>query len=287
MRAPRLVKIAAMLASALVAALGVAVAMKPALRHSLVALLNDPADLPAFESDSRVRLEPGARECAVEVAKLLPGALATIEAEHGRAFAKAPIVAVYDSPENYARANGLGDERIAAVSRAGRAVLSPDLCRDSRERLQGVLTHELSHVHFFGWRSRVAKRPPQWFTEGLAVLVSHGGAAEGVSDARAARAIRDGFRIVLDDSPWMDFAAIGFEKEPKNDTALSDYAFRQRLAFRQAAIFVGWLRDGNPSAFLDLLRRLERNDAFDAAFGEIYRSDAKTRWTEYVVGLKK
>lgn len=280
-------KMAALLATAIAAALLVASALNPSLRHSLVALVNDPTDLPALEADRRIHFEPGARACADDIARLMPNAVATIEAEHGRPFAREPIIAVYASLDAYARANGLGDGGIAAVSRAGRALLSPTLCSTERERLDGVLTHELSHVHFFGWRSRAAKRPPQWFTEGLAVLVSRGGAAEGVSDARAAQAICAGERIILDDSPWMDFAAIRFEAEPKNDSALNDDAFRQRMAFRQAAVFLGWLRESNRAGFFDLLRRLERNDNFEDALAASFASGAQAQWRTFVTQLKR
>jgi hypothetical protein len=104
------------------------------------------------------------------------------------------------SYENYARANGLDDPAIAAVSRFGRVLLSPTLCAGERARLPGVLTHELSHAHLFGWRSSVlSARPPSWFTEGLAVMVLDGGGAEGVNDAEAAEAIVKGYAIVVTD----------------------------------------------------------------------------------------
>lgn len=278
----RPLRILAIWAAAPLGAIAVSVALHPGLRHWLIATINDPKRLPALDADPRVRFEPAARDCAQEVAALLPKAIETIETEHGRAFAKPPTVAVYDSFDVYARANGLGDPRIAGVSRAGRALISPGLCGRKNGRLAGVLTHELSHVHFFGWRSRLSPRPPQWFTEGLAVMASHGGAAEGVSDADAIEAIRKGFRIVINDAPWMDFSAIPFEREPQNDSSLDDRAYRQRMAFRQASVFLQWLRSTNAQGFARLLRSLEANDDFEKAFGASLGTDPQEQWRRFV-----
>lgn len=285
MGARRFAKIAAMGALAPALAAAISLAIRPDLRHALTALLNDPEKLPAFESDARIRFEPAAQVCAEAVAAILPDAIARIESEHGRPFAKPPVVGVYNSFGAYARANGLGEPNVAGVSRAGRALLSPALCDSERYRLAGVLTHELSHVHLFGWRPRRAPRPPQWFTEGLAVMVSDGGAAEGVSDAQAAQTIRDGFRIVPDERPWMLFSAIRFEKEPPVDPALGLATSRQRLAYRQAALFVGWLRARDADGFSQLLRRLERGDGFDAAFAAALGATPGERWRDFVAGL--
>jgi hypothetical protein len=123
------------------------------LRRYLVALFNDSRGLPALERDGRVHFEHEARACALDVAALLPAALARVEAAQQRPFARGPTIGVYASYEIYARANGLEGPAIAVVSRSERVLLSPTLCRADRARLRDVLTHELSHVHLFGWRS--------------------------------------------------------------------------------------------------------------------------------------
>lgn len=236
----RILRFAAMAALTLIAAVVISLTARPALRHALLAELNDPGALPALESDGRIRFEPAARACAQEV---------------------------------------------AGVSRAGRALLSPTLCGQERARLDGVLTHELSHIHFFGWRPRNAPRPPPWFTEGLAVMVSKGGGAEGVSDEEAAQAIRDGYAVILDDRPWFDFTDIRFEREPSATGALDAYSYRQRLAFRQAAVFIAWLRARDPVAFGRLLRSLESGAPFDEAFHDSFRAAPMDCWRDYVAAI--
>lgn len=270
------------LALALGAAAAVAFAVRPDLRAAFLAEMNDPAALPALEKDPRIHYQPPARACADDVAALLPAAMQRIETVQGRAFTKAPIIGVYDSYETYAHANGLNDSRIAAVMRAGRVLLSPTLCREERARLEGVLTHELSHVQFFGARPRSAPRPPAWFTEGLAVMASNGGGAESVSDAQARQALRDGSAVVLDAHAWTDFAAIRFVSEPVCASACDRWTYRQRLAYRQAALFVAWLGEQNPQGFMQLLRNLETGDEFENAFAQSFGDTSQKCWSRFV-----
>ncbi len=281
----RMIKIAAV-----IVALVLAFAGGPLLRHYLVALFNDPKDLPALESDARVHFQSGAESCAQEVAALLPAAVARVETMQGRPFARSPIIGVYASFDDYARANGLEDAGIAAASRAGRVILSPTLCGRERDRLKGVLTHELSHSHLFGWRSSLfSGRPPSWFTEGLAVMVSDGGGAEGISDEAAIDAMRRGYAIVvMDKGLWLDFASIPFAIEPPREPAQDDFVTtRQRLAYREAGLFVAGLRRSDPNAFANLLQRIENGDAFGDSFRAAYVASPAERWREFLLGLSK
>jgi len=287
MSALRAFKIAGIWSAALACAVAVAFAIRPPLRHAVAALLNDPSNLPALAGAASVHFEPRAWTCAEAVAYLTPRAIAQIETAHGRRFAQPPVVGVYASFENYANANGMGESGIAAVTRAGAALLSPTLCGEERVRLQGVLTHELSHVHLSSWRPLGAPRPPQWFTEGLAVMASGGGGAEGVSDDEAAQAIRDGYRVVLDGRRWIDFARLGFEREPPRSPTLDPLTQRQRLAYRQAGMFVGWLRMRDETAFLRLLRGLEAGDAFEPSFETAFGETAPQLWRRFVSDLSQ
>lgn len=279
-------KILASLALAILAAIIIALVARPQLRAAFIAQLNDPADLPALPQDPRVHYEPAARACAEAAAAALPAAITKIETAHGRPFAKPPVVGAYADFNTYTRANGLGEADVAAVSRAGRAILSPVLCDSESRRLASVLTHELSHVHFFGWRPRRAPRPPQWFTEGLAVLASDGGAAESVSDQDAAQAIRDGYAIVLDNASWMNFLAIPFAAPPPCGAGCTPRSYRQRLAYREAALFIGWLRTTNPQAFSKLMRALESGADFDDAFQDAFAATPSARWTAFAQSLQ-
>jgi hypothetical protein len=286
MSASRVMKAVALGALVLVSAAALSFTIRPQLRAALLAQLHDPVDLPALAADSRIHYEPKARACAEIVAAVLPAAIAKIEAEHGRPFGKPPIVGVYDEYDAYSRANGLGDPDIVGVSRAGRAMLSPVLCKDEIYRMTGVLTHELSHVHFFGWRPRSAARPPQWFTEGLAVMASDGGAAESVGEREAAEAIRKGYGVILDATPWSNFMAIPFAAEPPCDKGCDLRSFRQRMAYRQAALFVAWLRKSDPDGFSRLMRALEGGESFGEAFKAALGGTPWERWKDFSLGLQ-
>ncbi|WP_292529626.1 hypothetical protein [Methylocystis sp.] len=284
---PRIVTRTVIFALVCAAALAIAMMLRPELRLAARAAWNDPRLLAAFADDARIRYESEARACAAETAALLPAAIAQIEAAHGRHFAQPPIVGVYASFENYANANAMDDPGIAAVTRAGAALLSPTLCGKERGRLEGVLTHELSHVHLSGWRPLGAPRPPQWFTEGLAVMASNGGGAEGVSEAEAAQAIHEGYRVVLDGRRWIDFAMLAFEREPPRHPKLDALTQRQRLAYRQAGMFVGWLRTRDEKAFMQLLRALEAGEAFEPSVEVAFGENPSQLWRRFVADLSQ
>jgi hypothetical protein len=273
---PRPVAVALTVAAAVLAA-----ALGPRVSRFLIAAAHDPRRLPALAADARVHFEPAAEGCARAVAAALPGAIRIVEAAHGRPFAQAPAIGVFASYETYAKANGFSDPTIAAVTLDGRIALSPTLCGDQRERMAGVLAHEVSHAHLFGWRGLARRRPPSWFVEGLAVMVSGGGGAESVGEAEALARIRDGHALVVDDEVWADFAAIRFTGETAGDFAKYDRAYRQNLGFRQAAMLVRWLADRDGAALLALLRRLEAGEAFPAAFRSAYGAEPATLASAY------
>src|SRR5262249_14754219 len=123
---------------------------------------------------------------------------ARVEAVHGRRFAHPVTVGVYVSPEAFVAANGLGDRGAVGMTFLGHVVLSPVLFSTQRHRLPALGTHELSHAHLDSWIPRPTYvRRPYWCTEVLAVMVSGGGGAEGVSECRSRDAIRRGDHIAI------------------------------------------------------------------------------------------
>lgn len=171
----------------------------PAVRHIASGWWNNPERLAALPENPQVRYEDGASEQARTVAGLLPTAIARVEAIHGRRFAHPVTVGVYVSPEAFAAANGTGYAGSVGVTFFGHVILSPVLFSAQRQRIPAILTHELSHAHLQSWISQLAFiRLPNWFKEGLAVMVSGGGGAEGVSELQARDAIRRGDHIAIE-----------------------------------------------------------------------------------------
>jgi hypothetical protein len=179
----------------------------PRSRHIISGLLNTSDRMPALSANGQVHYQPGAEDFARDVAALLPDAMVRVEAVHGRRFEHPVIVGVYATPEAYAAANGEGSTVPVGVTIFGRVNLSPKLFRPQHQRLRAILTHELSHAHIQGWIGGYGYvYLPNWFKEGLAVMVSGGGGAELVNEDEARAAIQSGERLVIDDagSPMID-----------------------------------------------------------------------------------
>lgn len=251
----------------------------PVVRHFASGLWNIPDRLPALSTISQVHYQPGAKDAAHEVAALLPAAIARIEAAHGRSFAHPAIVGVYATPEAYAAANGLGSTGPVGVTFSGRVNLSPKLFLRQRQRLPVILTHELSHAHIYGWIGRIGYvRLPNWFKEGLGVMVSGGGGAELVSEEEARVAMQRGEQIVIDDagslSKWID---VRLERAPANKPAWYPVA----LAYRQAGIFVTYLRESNGPAFGNMMNAILDGRSFAEAMSVGYHEDVQSLWQKF------
>jgi hypothetical protein len=237
--------------------------------------------LPALPADRQVHYQPGAEDFARDVAALLPDAIRRVEAVHGRRFAHRVIVGVYATPEAYAAANGVGSAVPVGVTFAGRLNLSPKLFRPQHQRLPAILTHELSHAHIQGWIGETAfiLRLPNWFKEGLAVMVSGGGGAELVSEAEARSAIQRGDQITIDDAGGLqNVVGIRFIRAPA--TAASWYPVV--LAYRQAGMFVTYLRESDGPAFDRMMNAILDGRTFAAAVTDGYHDDVRSLWQNFI-----
>jgi hypothetical protein len=251
----------------------------PRTRHLLSGLLNMPDRMPALTADSRVHYEPGAENFALNVTVLLPDAIARVEAVHGRRFAHPVVVGVYATPEAYAAANGLGSVTPAGVTIFGRVNLSPKLFWPQRQRLRAILTHELSHAHIQGWIGGYAYlHLPTWFKEGLAVMVSGGGGAELVSENEARAAIQRDEKIVIDDAGSLSTTGIRLEKEPENRPTWYPVV----LAYREAGMFVDYLRESNESAFDRMMNAILDDHPFTEAVSVGYHDDVRSLWQKFI-----
>jgi len=233
------------------------------------AALHDPHDLPALAQDARVHYEATAKGYAEALAKLLPGAMARVEAEQGGPLAKPFVVAAYLDDDAYAAGNGLGSPKPRGVTYFDRVAMSPTLWREEPEYLEADLVHELSHEHLWGHLSAVDYfQIPVWFVEGLAVTVSNGGGAQRVSIEEAEREIAEGHVIETPDVAYF-FGNLGLKPPPRVEN--EDQRLRVHMAYRQAGQFVSFLRAQNRQGFKSLLDRLTTGErfkpAFEASFG--------------------
>lgn len=252
----------------------------PRTRHVISGLLNMPDRMPALAANSQVHYQPGAEDFARDVAVLLPDAIARVEAVHGRRFAHPVIVGVYATPEAYAAANGVGSLIPVGVTIFGRINLSPKLFRPQHQRLRAILTHELSHAHIQGWIGGNAYLYlPNWFKEGLAVMLSGGGGAELVSEDEARAAIQRGETIVIDDAGGLSkLTDVRLEKEPENRPPWYPVV----LAYREAGMFVNYLRESDGPSFDRMMNAILDGRPFTEAVTAGYRDDVRSLWQKFI-----
>lgn len=258
---------------------GTAVAV-PRTRHLIAGFLNMPERMPALAANSQVHYEPGAEDCAREVAALLPGAVARVEAVHGRPFAHPVIVGVYATPQTFATANALGSNAPMGDTIFGQVNLSPKLCGPQHRRLPAILTHELSHAHIQGWIGDYATLfLPNWFKEGLAVMVSGGGGAEFVSESEARTAMQHGDALVINDAGGLlQWNGVPLEKEPQNKP---DW-YPVVLAYREAGTFVNYLREWDRAAFDRMMNAILDGRPFAAAVTTGYHDNVRSLWEKFL-----
>jgi hypothetical protein len=258
---------------------GVALSL-PTVRHIISGLWNTPNRLPALSTNSQVHYEPGADDFAREVAALLPDTITRVEALHGRGFARPLTVGAYATAEAYAAANGQGSYIPMGVTFAGRVHLSPKLFWPQRQRLPAILTHELSHAHIQGWIGANAYiHLPNWFKEGLAVMVSEGGGAELVSEGEARAAIQRGEQLVIDESSSLtNLTDVRLERPPANTPSWYPVV----LAYREAGTFVGYLQQSDRPAFDRMMNAILDGNPFVDAMTIGYHDDVRSLWQKFI-----
>ena len=273
-------KTTAATAVVLVLLVAVAAASVPEVRHIASGWWNNPETLAGLPENRQVRYEEGALDRARLVAALLPAAIARVEAAQGRPFAHRVIIGVYLTPEAFAAANGTGVSGAAGAHFLGRVILSPALFTTKRWRLPAILTHELSHAHIRSWISELRFIAlPNWFKEGLGVMVSDGGGAEEISVADARDAIRWGDHIAMNtDTSLFDWVGVRMAQPPQ----VPDSSFRTQMAYRQAGMFVAFLRDTDPAAFAAMMQAVLDGRKLGEAVQAGYHTDLQSLWLRFL-----
>lgn len=236
--------------------------------HFLAAANRSTSQFIASPTDARVFYEPGAEIMAHEVAAAMPSAVATVEDRMFGPFThrvRVYVCATIDSLTSYG-----ASARAGGFTLNHRVFISPKP-ENTAERIPRVLAHELSHLHLGQRRGLVGiAELPVWFTEGLAVDVSGGGGAEGVAEVDASRAILEGHSLVpdTDGSVWHRRGASAF--------GLDEHMF-----YRQAGLFVSYLRSIDRARFRTLLAAVEDGEPIDSAVRAAYGRDVDGIWQQF------
>lgn len=243
------------------------------LRNSVAALKSTSHFVP-MGTDTRVLSEPGAEDVAVVIAADLAKAIATVEKAQYRPFAKPVQVYVTKNEESFADFTGVPKQVRGAV--IIKVFLSRGL-RQEPDRINRILTHELSHLHLgqqlgiYGYNANL----PSWFQEGLAVIVSGGGGAEKVSEAEAAKA------ILAENGLKPEAAGSFFFKKSAHS-----YGIEPHMFYRQSGMFVAWLMHLDPEKFRSFMLTIEDGGKFSESFRKAFGQSLDTTWQRFVDQLR-
>lgn len=215
--------------------------------------------------NAQVHFEPGAEGAAEAVVAGLDAAVRQIEASHGAALLQRPEVYVCATAACYTQ------HVFTPLSRAetrpfGRTVILQGRLLLDEQRLQSVLTHELSHVF---WFERGIRCHPRWWTEGLAVDSSGGGGAEMQPMPAALHAMRDG---VL----FSDLEESCLERDSARRAGMGWPMF-----YRQSGMFVGWLRARDAAAFGNTLAQLRGGARLTPAIESTFAATLPALWQNW------
>jgi hypothetical protein len=137
----------------------------------------------------------------------------------------------------------------------------------------------MSHAHIVGWiGGNQYFRLPPWFKEGLAVMISEGGGAELVSEDEAWATIQRGEQIAIDDGGGYTIEIL-FDRPPAKQTPSW---YPTVLAYRQAGMFVSYLRQSDRPAFERMMGAILGGRAFAEAVDAGYHEDVRSLWQKFV-----
>lgn len=236
--------------------------------HFLAAANRSTSQFMASPSDARVFYEPGAEVMAREVAAAMPSAVAVVEDRMFGPFTvpvRVYVCATISSLTSYG-----ASARSGGFTLNHRVFISPK-SENTAERIPRVLAHELSHLHLGQRRGLISFATiPVWFAEGLAVDVSSGGGAEGVTEVDAWRAILQGHTLVpaTDQSVW-------------DRRGASAFGLDAHMFYRQAGMFVTYMRSMDRARFRTFLAAVEDGDSIDSALRQAYGMSADTMWRRF------
>lgn len=220
-----------------------------------------------------IKYEKGAESFARMISPYLSSSMHVIESKQGK-FAGPVEIYVPRSIESFSKY--CASKRPSACVIGYRLFMSPKLLKE-KERIPGILTHELSHLQLTQAIGRwdYQTKLPSWFKEGLAVYVSNGGGAEGVSEQKAYEAIIQGKSIDPNGSGGLLF----------RKTA-SSFGLTTHMFYRQSELFIKFLHDKNPGNFDKLFTVLTSGKTLNEALLSVYGFDVQQAWKEFLGKIK-
>jgi hypothetical protein len=227
---------------------------------------------------AQVRHDGDAEDMALRLGKAMEESLDTVERMHGRVFLEPPKVFVCDA-DCFVRFSTLARNVPAAHFMDAVFMNDPELRNKERQFAmppESFLVHELTHLLFYQHAGAIAyMRAPAWFREGWAVVVSGGAGAQACTPEEAARHLLAG--VAFD--PAEEGSLF------RNKTAAS-YGLPYPVFYRQAAMFIEYLRATRPAAFQAALQELLDGEPFQDSFERAYGRAVASYWMPFKRSLK-
>ena len=232
-------------------------------------------DFVPLPGNSQIVYEPGAEDLAKLVDANLAMSLSGVEKQQYVPFKDVKTIRVYVFSDRKRYADFSHASVLTRGSSTTDEVYLSEKLREKIDTLPNILTHELSHVHirqYTGTFKYVADIP-SWFLEGLAVSVSSGGGAENVTAEQAQTAIRKALRFEPEDTGRLI---------PKS---AHSYNLEPHMYYRQASVFVEYLRKTNPKGFEAVLKDVLNGDSFREVWKKHYGINISELWLRYIEGI--
>lgn len=236
-------------------------------------MFKTPAELDPLSTDERVFFEPDAKYKAELISSLLDNQIKKIEETHYGSFKQPIRIYVFSRQNSFSK---YAIQAKAGGETYGNKILISPKKENTVNRIPGVVLHELSHFHLFGYLGLYKSRiTPRWFIEGLAVWVSNGVGAEKSSKEDAIAQIIEGNHI----NPVTRHPL--FFGETSHPPGMKTHMF-----YRQSALFVEYLIRLNENRFRELIQGVERGESFGIVFENAYGSTPKNVWDQFSEELK-
>jgi hypothetical protein len=224
--------------------------------------------------DSRVFYEPGAEGFADAIVNFLPSAVDLVEQGHYGPFKGKFKVYVFSTQKSHNEYLAIP----ASLPIRGAAFTKKVYIASSAFSFQGMdthresLMHEMSHLflrQYLGFFR--ARKIPFWYSEGLANIVA-GSGGEGISEDLAIQAIKQGRQMPLIEKG-------GLLKSLSR--IIGEAGLTGPMYHRQNKMFVGYLKDSNPTAFRSLLLEVLEGGVFLTSFQKNYFASPQEMWDRF------
>ena len=240
---------------------------------AVFAMMRSTEHFVSIKEHPSIKHEKGAESLARLISLYLDSSIHVIERKQGK-FTGSVEVYIPRSIESFSKY--CASERPSACVIGHRLFMSPKLLKE-KERIPGILTHELSHLQLTQaiGRWNYQTKLPAWFKEGLAVFVSNGAGAENVDEETAISAIINGKSIRPNGGGGLLI----------RKTA-SSFGLKPHMFYRQGSMYVRWLYGLGQNKFRELIESLKGNHTLEEAMLEAYSFSVNAGWEQYLSELK-